>query len=106
MSTTKKSFIQEDLEWLESRIANLKAYVDANPIQGMADRKITIGTGRGEKEQVTATIEAQIKSVRDTLKELPALLEAVDKLREREEGKKIQVRGQSSVPSMMKTQHT
>jgi hypothetical protein len=49
---------------------------------------------------VIASIEQQIKSVRDTMKEYLALLDVVDKLREKEEAK-AEVRGSQEINGKM-----
>ena len=46
---------------------------------------------------VIASIEAQGKFIQDTMKNYLALLEVVDKLREKEEQKKIATRGDASL---------
>jgi hypothetical protein len=50
---------------------------------------------------VIASIESQIKSLRDTMKEYLALLEVVDKLREKEEQKE-EARGSQEINGKMK----
>jgi prefoldin subunit 5 len=50
---------------------------------------------------VVASIESQIKSLRDTMKEYLSLLETVDKLREKEEQKTV-ARGSQDVNGLMK----
>jgi hypothetical protein len=49
---------------------------------------------------VIASIEQQIKSIRDTMKEYLALLDVVDKLREKEEAK-LEIRGSQEVNGKM-----
>jgi hypothetical protein len=49
---------------------------------------------------VVASIESQGKFVQDTMKNYLALLEQVDKLREKEEKKQVQTRGNAELGSM------
>lgn len=103
--TTKKtnSYIDQELKWVEEKLASMKKYVDDNPIDTMVDRTITLDFGKYTKEVVTAKIEEQIKSVTATLKEITIILEAVNKLREKEETRKLQARGaDSSIPHLMR----
>lgn len=97
-----KGYIDKELEWLEDQWKSLQKYVDDNPISDMRDRVIRIGTGRGEKDQVTATIEAQIKSVHSVLAGLPDLLAAIEKLREKNQPIDIQIKGKEEMPWIMR----
>lgn len=98
---TSNSYIKEELAWLDSKVKSMQQYVDSNPIDKLTDRIVTIGSSRAPREIVTANVEQQIKSIREVLKDIPPLLEAIDKLREKDEQKKIAVRGGSDVPEMM-----
>lgn len=94
MAVKKETYINTELDWAEEQLASWKAYVDANPIHELKDRK----TARGEIDVVVATVEVQLKSIRDTMKEYLQLLDVVNKLREREEAK-IEVRGKGKLGS-------
>lgn len=86
MATKKtNSYIDLELEWLEKKAKELKEYCDANPINTLTDR---VRNGK-----VISDIEKQIKSIRDTLQDYVKIIEAIDKLREKEEVKKSSVRG-------------
>jgi len=86
MATRKKnSYIGQDLEWLEAKASELRKYCDENPVSDLRDR-ITAG-------KLTATIEQQIKCIRDTLKDYIDILAAIDELREKKEAKQSTVRG-------------
>lgn len=95
-------YIGKELEWLEEQWQSLRKYVDDNPIGEMQDRIVQLQAGKSMVDRVAATIEQQIKSVRDTLKELPDLLAAISNLRERNEQKDISVRGTGKIPPMMR----
>ncbi len=97
-----KSYIKDDLEWLEAKLDSIKKYIDDNPISTMKDRIISIETGRGAKEQVAATVEQQIKSIKEVLKDLPALLEALDKLRAKNDAAELKLKGDDEMPAIMK----
>ncbi len=64
----------------------------------MTDRKIDVNG----KEQVTATIEAQIKAQKDVLKDLPFLFEALERLRRDNETEEINIKGKQEMPGIMK----
>ena len=90
----KTSYINAELEWAEEQLATWKTYVDANPLHTLADRVQYKETRNGGAiPMVVATIESQGKFIQDTMKNYLALLEQVDKLREKEEKKKVDVRG-------------
>lgn len=92
----KNNYISAELLWAEKRLEEWKQYIDNNPINELKDRMAFKQTAKGTISLVSATIEAQIKSVRDTMKEYLQLLEIVDRLREREEAK-IEARGKGEV---------
>lgn len=97
----KKVFINAELEWAEQQLESWRAYVDANPLDKLTDRiewKMT-KTG-GSIPMVIASIEAQGKFIQETMKNYLALLEEVDKMREKEEAKK-EARGSATVPPRM-----
>lgn len=86
MATKKQnSYIEMELEWLEKKAKELREYCDARPIDKLMDRK--------DNNRVVSKIEDQIKSIRDTLQDYVKIIEAIDKLREKEDAKKASVRG-------------
>ena len=104
MATKKQTYVSAELEWAEEKLAEWRQYIDANPIPGLEDRVQFKQTSNGGAiPMVIASIESQIKSLRDTMKEYLALLEVVDKLREKEEAKQ-EVRGSQELNGKMKRQ--
>lgn len=103
MATNKKqTYITAELEWAESKLAEWREYVDQNPIATLKDRVNFKQTSNGGSiPMVIASVESQIKSIRDTMKEYLSLLEVVDKLREKEEAK-VQTRGSQEINGKMK----
>jgi len=103
MATVKKQiYINTELEWAEQKLQEWKQYVDDNPFQQMKDRIEFKPTAKGGLiPMVIASIESQIKCVRDTMKEYLVLLEQVDKMRQAEEHKKKDVKGGADRPSRM-----
>lgn len=102
MATKKQSYVSAELEWAEEKLAEWRAYIDANPINTLKDRIEWKPTSKGgTMPMVIASIESQIKSLRDTMKEYLALLEVVDKLREKEE-QKAEARGSQEINGKMK----
>lgn len=100
--TKQNKYIGKELDWLEDQWNSLKKYVDDNPIANMTDRVISLSTGRGEKEQIAATVEKQIESVQKVLAGLPPLLEAIQALREKNTEESIKVLGDQNLPGIMK----
>ena len=102
MATKKQSYISAELEWAEQRLTEWRAYIDNNPINGLKDRIEWKPTAKGgTMPMVIASQESQIKSLRDTKKEYLALLEVVDRLREKEE-QKAEARGSQEINGKMK----
>jgi hypothetical protein len=102
MAVKKNSYITDELEWAEEKLAEWRQYIDANPIASLQDRVQLKQTANGGAiPMVIASIESQVKSLRDTMKEYLALLEVVDKLREKEELKAV-ARGSQEINGKMK----
>ena len=98
MATIKKTtYINTELEWAEQQLKSWRAYVDANPMHELKDRIEWKPTAKGGvMPMVVASIEAQGKFIQETMKNYLALLEVVDKLREKEEAK-VEVRGKGEL---------
>jgi len=102
MAIKKQTYINAELEWAEQKLLEWKQYVDDNPFQNMKDRIEWKPTAKGGMiPMVVASIESQIKCVRDTMKEYLVLLEQVEKMRQAEESKKKDVKGGADRPSRM-----
>lgn len=95
MSSKKKSnsFIEMELEWLEKKASEIREYCD-QPIHKIVDRK--------EGMRVIAKKEEIIKSIRETLKDYILIIEAIDKLRDKEASKGPSVRGDQELSPMEK----
>jgi hypothetical protein len=99
MALNKTTYINTELEWAEQQLASWKQYVDANPMHELKDRIEWKPTAKGGMlPMVIASIEAQGKFIQETMKNYLALLEVVDKLREKEEAK-VEVRGKGELSS-------
>ena len=98
MATIKKTtYVNTELEWAEQQLQSWRAYVDANPMHELKDRIEWKPTAKGGvMPMVVASIEAQGKFIQETMKNYLALLEVVDKLREKEEAK-VEVRGKGEL---------
>src|SRR6185436_382761 len=97
---SKTTFINTELEWAEEQLKSWRAYVDANPLHELKDRIEWKPTAKGGLlPMVIASIEAQGKFIQETMKNYLALIEVVDKLREKEEAK-VEVRGKGELSSM------
>ena len=103
MATAKKNtYVDMELEWLESKAAEIKAYVDAHPYDKVEDR---LGwrelKGGGRMPVVIATIEQQHKALRDSMMDYAKITESVKRMREAEELKaKSTPRGDAALTPM------
>lgn len=96
----KTTYINTELEWAEQQLASWKQYVDANPLHELKDRIEWKPTAKGGLlPMVIASIEAQGKFIQETMKNYLALLEVVEKLREKEEAK-VEIRGSGELSTM------
>lgn len=101
MSTKKtNTYITFELDWLEAKAEELKNYVDSNTLTELKDRIHWRETRSGQMPMLTASIEAQIKSLTQALKDYAQIIEVVDNLREKE-SQKVEARGGQSVNGMM-----
>jgi hypothetical protein len=97
----KNTYVSAELDWAEQQLSSWKEYVDANPLHLLKDRIEWKPTAKGGMlPMVIASIESQGKFVQETMKNYLALLEQVDKLREKEEAKKVETRGGQELGSM------
>ena len=102
MAVAKKSnYIEYELEFLESKLKELKEYIEANPFSTLADRMAWKETkGGGAIPICIANKEAQRKDLTQALKDYADILRTVDSMREKEESKKVAVRGDAELGSM------
>ncbi len=101
MAVKKTTYIEVELEWAEVQLQSWKQYVDANPLHELKDRIEWKPTARGgTMPMVIASIEAQGKFVQETMKNYLALLKEVDVMREKQEAKKVETRGNVELGSM------
>ena len=99
--TTKKLFIEMELEWAEEQLASWKAYIDANPFETLVDRIEWKPTSKGGLlPMVIASKEQQGKFLQETLKNYLALLKEVNIMRADEAAAK-EAKGGSFVPHRM-----
>jgi len=90
MATAKKNnYIDLELDWLEAKANEMKAYVDARPMEGLTDRVIWKEMkGGGKMPIVASSVEQQITSHRAILADYLKITESIQKLRESEDQKK------------------
>lgn len=99
---TKKSanLIQYELEFLETKLQELKDYIESNPFSSLQDRMAYKETKTGGVIPICiANKEAQRKDLTQALKDYVEILQSVDKLRSAEEAK-VEVRGNGEMSSM------
>lgn len=99
MATKKKTVYTEiELQWAETQLASWKAYIDANPMEKLKDRKDMKETKNGGTiYQVVSTIEQQGTYLQNTMKNYLALLKEVELMRQLEEEKQKSVRGHQAL---------
>jgi len=101
VTTNKTTYINTELDWAEEQLVSWKTYIDEHPLHTMVDRIEWKPTSKGGMiPMVIASIEAQGKFIQETMKNYLALLEVVDRLREKDEIKK-EARGKADVPHRM-----
>lgn len=104
MAAKKPSiYIDAELEWAETKLLEWKQYVDSNPLHSLKDRIEWKETGKGGMlPMVIASIESQIKCLRDTMKEYLLLLSTVNQMRQADALEKEKIaKGNLSVPYRM-----
>jgi hypothetical protein len=101
MATSKKiNLIQYELDFLETKLQELKDYIEANPFSSLQDRMAYKETKNGGVIPICiANKEAQRKDLTQALKDYVEILQSVDKLRTAEEAK-IETRGKVEMSSM------
>jgi hypothetical protein len=102
MAVAKKALLIEyELEFLESKLEELKQYIEANPFSTLADRMAWKETkGGGAIPICIANKEAQRKDLTQALKDYAEILRTVDAMREKQESKKIETRGGAELGTM------
>jgi hypothetical protein len=83
---TKNKYVTAKLDWAENQIEKWEKYLEENPYHLVVDR-ITLKEKKdgGVMPITSASIEAQQKNQRDTMKEYLELLAVVKRLREQED---------------------
>jgi len=98
MAKKQNNYVSTELDWAEEQLATWRAYVDANPLDKLKDRIENKPTARGGViPMVVSSIEQQGKFIQDTMKNYLSLLEIVNNLREKEEAKKVEIRGKGEL---------
>jgi len=93
----KALLIEYELQFLEEKLEELKAYIQANPFDKLADRMAYKETrGGGVIPICVANKEAQRKDLTQALKDYAEILRTVDSMRTAEEAK-IEVRGKGEL---------
>lgn len=100
---TAESYIKYEIQWFEEKVKQLRDYIDDNPFHSLEDRTETFITTKGIPTiKIVATKEDQLKILKDILKDLPAMFEALERLREKDIATKIELRGGSQASGIMK----
>lgn len=104
MATAKKnSYISADLDFAEAQLAMWHKELQNNPYDRVKDRKELQQTKTGGAYYTVVQTREQIqKALRDTLKEYLAMLEVVERLREKDEAKQAAAKGDTDIPYAMR----
>lgn len=90
----KELLIEYELDFLEEKLKELKEYIQANPYNKLDDRMAYKETKIGGVIPiVVANKEAQRKDLTQALKDYAEILRTVEDMRNKEEAKKIEIRG-------------
>lgn len=93
----KALLIEYELEFLETKLQELKEYIQSNPFNELKDRMAYKETkGGGVIPICVANKEAQRKDLTQALKDYAEILRTVDSMREKEEAK-VEVRGKGDL---------
>lgn len=104
MAVKKQSaYLNSKVDWLRKKADEMQKYVDDRPLDKLVDRIEWKPTSKGGMiPMVIQSIEGQVKLIKEIIKELPVILEAIDKLEEVEEAKKKTAIGGGDVPVRMR----
>lgn len=103
MATKKNIYISTELDWAEKQLKTWQNYVDNNLIDKLKDRiEMKLTAKGGVILMVISSIEQQIKSIQETMKNYLSLLEVIKNLREKEDAKQVAARGDNDITDMNK----
>lgn len=102
MAKKQTSRISLELKKFSEKINELQEYLENNKIEALSDRIDKKETKNGGTiTTVLASIEDQIKLQLVVMKDLPNMLDSLDKLREKEEKELAEARGSVEINGMM-----
>lgn len=104
MATPKKALLIEyELDFLNTKLEELKMYIEDTPFSGLTDRMAYKETkGGGVIPMCVATKEAQRKDLTQALKDYAEILRTVDSMRTKEDAKQVETRGNVELGSQAK----
>ena len=96
-------YTKVEQEWLEKKLKQLEAYIDAHPIEEMEDRIETVTSSKGQPVvKIIAKREDAVKGWINALKDYAVLLISVELMREKTATSSMEFRGGTSINGMMK----
>lgn len=101
----KTNYVSYELERLNKYVAQLLEYLDANPPHLMVDRIEVLQSTRGNPIiKVISSKEQQLKCWSDRMRELPTIVETLNKLRalveDDDRSKEVVKRGGGNLPGL------
>jgi len=109
MAPTKPLLIEYELEFLETKLKELKKYIAANPYNRLDDRLAISGIktfsdgSKMDYYKIVATKETQRRDLTSALKDYAEIVRTVDQMRTQEEKRKIAVRGDEKLGTQAET---
>lgn len=102
--TKSELYTKAEHDWLELKIKQLEAYIDAHPVDEIEDRIETVTSSKGQPVvKVIAKREEALKAWINALKEYTVLIGAVEVLREKKAAASaLEVRGGGDINGLMK----
>jgi len=102
VATNKPSYISLELEYLEEKIAQLRAAIDNYDLTNLIDRYGPRAMPNGKiVDALVSSKEDQLKTVAFIMEKLPKLLQGLDDLREKEAKRKILTKGDVEISGIM-----
>ena len=97
-SYNKHLTIEEELEWYEKKISQVRQYIESIDLANLQDRMDMKQTAKGGViHTVIASKEVQAKSFMDQMEKLPKLFYQLDELRNKHNEQKFLTRGNVEV---------
>lgn len=92
-SYQKHLTVEEELDYIQDQINQLRAYLDKINPEELTDRIHWRATKTGQVPLLTASIESQVKSKLDSIEKLMKMTDRLDEIRNKYAEKQFRTRG-------------